>query len=109
MLEFSRIDFTKFGVLEFFCNCQNPLFLCVGSARIFRACYYYFNTWLEVAVPVSVFILISRGYRAFFFLVDPVPFILLLFLVYSNLLVLESCCAGLGVGCLFSLYLINLY
>ena len=82
VLEFSRIDFTEFGVLEFFWNRQNPLFLCIGSARIFRACYFCFYTWLEVSVPVSVFILYSRGSRDFSFIVDPVPFLFLFCLVY---------------------------
>ena len=42
VLELSRVDFTEFNVLEFFWNRQNPLFLCIGSARICCACYFCF-------------------------------------------------------------------
>ena len=42
VLELSRDDFTKFGVLELFWNRHNPLFLWIGLARIFRACYFCF-------------------------------------------------------------------
>ena len=38
VLKISRLDFTEFGVLEFFWIRYNPIFLCIGSARIFRAC-----------------------------------------------------------------------
>ena len=65
VLELSRVDFTEFGVLEFFWNPQNPRFLCIGSAQIFRACYFCFQSWLEVAVHVSVFVLFSHGSRDF--------------------------------------------
>ena len=60
-------------------------------------------------MPVSVFILFYRGYRDFYFLVDPVPFILLFCFVYSDSLALDSCCEGLGVGCLFYFDLSNVY
>ena len=40
VLEFSIINFTEFGMLAFLWNRQNPLFLCIGSARICRACYF---------------------------------------------------------------------
>ena len=65
VIELFRVDFTKFSVLDLFWNLHTPLFLWIGSAQICHACYLFFLTWLEVAVPVSVFIL---------FLVDPVPF-----------------------------------
>ena len=42
VLELSRVDLTEFDVLEFFQNCQNPLFLCIGSAQICHACYFCF-------------------------------------------------------------------
>ena len=75
LLEFSRVDFTEFSVLEFFWNRQNPLFFSIGSARIIRAFYLFFNTWLEVAVPVSSFIYFLVDPVSFYFLVNPVPFI----------------------------------
>ena len=109
VLALSRIDFTKFGVLEFFWNRQNPLFLCIGLDQICRACYFCFKTWIEVDVPVSVFILFSRGYHAFYFLVNPVLFILFFCLVYSDSSALDSCWEGLGVGWFFSLDLSNVY
>ena len=96
MFKLSRIHFTKFGVLEFLWNRQNPLFLCIGSAQIFCACYLCLQNWLEVAVTVSVFTLFSRGSRSFYFLVDPVAFLFLFFLVYSDPLTLDSCCEGLS-------------
>ena len=76
VLKLSRDDFTKFSVLELFWNCQNPLFLWIGSARISRSCYFCFQTWLEGAVNVSVCILFSSSFS---FLADPVPFFLVLF------------------------------
>ena len=36
--DFSRIVFTKFGVLDFLWISQKFIFLCIVSARIFRAC-----------------------------------------------------------------------
>ena len=41
VLEFSRINFTEFGVLEVFWNCQNPLLLCIGLIPINCACYFF--------------------------------------------------------------------
>ena len=76
VIETSRIYFTDFGVLEFFFNFQNPLFLCILPALIFRACFIL-KTWLKVAVPVYVFISFSHRSRAFSFFVDPVPFLFL--------------------------------
>ena len=40
VLEFSRDDFTEFGVLKLFWDCQNSLFLLIVSALICRACYF---------------------------------------------------------------------
>ena len=45
----------------------------------------------------------------FYFLMDPVQFLLLFCLVYSDSSELYSCCEGLGVGCLLSLDLSNVY
>ena len=52
LLEFSKVDFTKFGVLGCF----------VESSE-----YYFFVYWLGVAVPFSVWILFSRESCAFFY------------------------------------------
>ena len=40
VLELSRVDFTEFGLLEFFWNRHIPLFLCIGSAQILRTCFF---------------------------------------------------------------------
>ena len=71
VLECFRIDFTEFGVLNFSGNRQNPLFLCIGSGQTFLC--LFFLSWVEVAMPVSGFILFSHGSCTFSFLVDPVP------------------------------------
>ena len=47
-----------------------------------------------MAVPVSVFILLPRSFSL---------------LADSNFLALEASCDGLGVGCLFSFDLSNVY
>ena len=112
------VDFTEFGVLEFFWDRQNSPFLWIGSARTCRAFYFWFLTWIEVAVHVSVFIIF---YHSFLFLANAVPFILFFsfwrtqcrffscFFVQSNSLALEASCNGLCVGCLFSFDLSNVY
>ena len=74
VLELSRDNFTKFGVLEFFWDRQNSPFLWIGSAQIFHACYFWFLTWLEVAVPVFIFIQFSRSFS---FRADAVLFLFL--------------------------------
>ena len=109
VLEHSRINFTEFRVLGFFQNFHNPLFLRIGLAQFCRAFYFCFKTWLKVSVPISVLILFSCESRAFSFLVDPVPFLFLFCLCYYDSSALDSCCEGLGVGCLFSLDLSNVY
>ena len=53
--------------------------------------------------------LFYRGYRAFSFLLDPVPFLFLFCFVYSNSLALEASCECLGFGRLFSFGLSNAY
>ena len=63
--------FHRVWCARFFCNSQNPLFLSIGSVQICRVCNFYFQTWLIVTVPISVFIL-------FYFLLYPVTFIFLL-------------------------------
>ena len=40
VLEISRVDFTEFGVLEFFWDRQNSPFLLIGLAQICRSCYF---------------------------------------------------------------------
>ena len=56
-----------------------------------------------------LFLIISCGSRAFLFLVEPVPFLFLFFLVYYNSLALDSSCKGLGVECFSSFDLSNVY
>ena len=68
------VDFTDFGVLEFLWGRQNSLFLWIDSAWICRACYFWFLTWLEVSVLISVFIIFSCSFS---FLADAVPFLFL--------------------------------
>ena len=60
-------------------------------------------------MPVSVFILFSRGSHDFSFLADPVPFHFLFCLVQYNPLELEASCEGLGVGCFFYFDLSHVY
>ena len=60
-------------------------------------------------MPFSVFIIFYRGFCAFSFLADPVPFPFLFCLVYSDLLALDYFCEGIGVGCFFSFGLSNVY
>ena len=94
--------------------------MCLNSSGIFRilfscelarlkfAVLVFFKTWLEVAVPVSVFIIFSCGSLNFLFLADPVPFLFLFCLVYPNSLALEASYEGLGVV-FFSFGLRNVY
>ena len=74
-------EFTKFRVLEFlelispslvclnFSGFVRILFSCVLDRVEFAVLVNFFKTWLEVAEPVSVFILFSHGSRAISFLV----------------------------------------
>ena len=87
-------DFIKFTALVEF------LFLLSGSAQIYRAYCSCLGNRLELAVPVSALVFSS---------VDPVPFLFLFCLCFSDLLVIDSCCGVLGVGHLFSLGLCNVY
>ena len=82
--------------------------MCIGSAQLCCACDF-FLTRLEVAVPVSISILFSRGSYDFSFLVYTLPFLFLFCFVDPDLSALESSCKGLVVGCLFSLDLSNVY
>ena len=70
---------------------------------------FFLKTWHEVAVPVSVLNIFSRVLCDFSFLAEPVLFIFLFCLAYSNFLTLDSGCEGLGVGCFVSFDLSNVY
>ena len=97
----------------------SPSLVCFNFYRIVKillSCFlawlgftiFLFKTWLEVAVPFSVFTLFSYGSWAFSFLTDPVPFFIV-FLVSSYSLVPDSCWEGLDARFLFSLDLSNVY
>ena len=60
-------------------------------------------------MPVSVFLFFSCGFRDFSFLVDPVPFLFLFLFIYYDSSEIDSFYEGIGVGCLFSLDLSNVY
>ena len=85
------------------------LFSCVLASIECAVLLIFLNTWLKVAVPVSVFVLFSCEPRDFLFLADPVTFLFFICLAYSDSLALDSCCEGLGVGFLFSFDSSNVY
>ena len=98
VFELSRVYFTEFGVLEF-SGIVRILFSCV-LARIEFSVLVIKKRDLDRSCRACFrFIIFSRGSHAFSFLVDPVPFIFLFCLGYSNSLALDSCCEGLGVRC----------
>ena len=76
-------------------NLPSLLFLFLELSWSCRACFcvYFVFSWIPC-------LFVSRRPRA-------VPF--LFCLVYSDSLALESCCKGLGVGCLFSFNLSHVY
>ena len=66
VLELSRVNFTKFSVLECFWNLQNPLFLLIGLDQICRACACFCFYFIFLLISCVFF---SCGPRAVSFLV----------------------------------------
>ena len=93
--------------LIFFWISYNCFFLCMGSARIFCACWSCLYTLLEFSM--LFYFKYNCWFRTFSSPVDHVSFISLFCLCYYNSLALDSCCDGHGVGCLFSLDFSNVY
>ena len=108
VLEFSRIVFTDFGVLKF-SGFVRSVFFCEWDRIEFAVLVdlvYRLSSNFPCLFP---FFLLYYGSCALSFLADPVPFLFLFCLCYSNWSSLDSCCKGLGVGCLLSLDLSNVY
>ena len=83
------------------------LFSCV-LARLEFSVLVIFGFRLGSKLP-CLFPFFCCGSCAFSFLVDPVLFLFLFCLVYSNSSELDSCCESLVVGCLLSFDLSNVY